>query len=446
MSRHNNKENLVNKFIDDLNDDKKPQVYVTGEFESEDEMLFETIRSIKRNIDAKDMKSNSKNKRKVLSFIKQRKMKFSFAAASIFIVFSLVTGLFQLPGNNQGINIVHALQQAYSELESYTGTTVITGYKDGEIEYYETIDIHYKKPWKYKAVHNFDETVVSYYSNGSKLITEYPNSIEVENVFPEKDLWRYHIGTPIWELNESDSYTELGTEKVLGRDAHVIQYNYAVGEYNTIWIDAETNLPLKKELTIENDSRSLVVEFKNLQVNPQIDDVIFDYVLDENNENVRVFNQTSSIDELKDLGHEKADDIVKAMPDNYEIFTVGYLDQDMIFDYVLRFKGQKEKDFIDVYYSSSPMELRYTRDSILGKLGSGYVVIDEDAVNVMETYIGFNTAGRWNTENEELFIVTNSGSADLIKIMEDIAADKMEEVTIKEIEDIIQEHITKENH
>lgn len=441
MNSRKRKEDLLNDFIDDLNSERKPRVYKSGEFENEDETLFETIRAVKRSGESLELQK----KEGFFAFVHRQKLKLAFAAVSMVIVFTALTGILQLPGFREESNIVHAIRKAYVELESYIATVEVTGVINGEVEYFETIDIKYEAPWKYKAVHNFNEVTVSYYSNGERLIRKFPNAIEVENVFPEIDLWRYHIGTSVWEIVDAEEVVRLDNEELLGREAKVIKYRYSSKEYNKIWIDAKTKLPLRKELISEHDNRSLVVEFKDLQINPQIDESVFNYDIEEDYENIRVFNNALSLEELKSEENEEVERILDSLLDSFEVFVVGNLENSNLYDYVIRTKGA-DNDYIDVYYSSNPSAFSYDNDSVYKKLKDGYVQIREDAFNVMETYVGESNILRWTNNEKEFFIVSNLNSDYLIRIIEDTLGGEVDDVSREEIQENFSPIIERDNH
>jgi len=249
-----------------------------------------------------------------------------------------------IPGVKE-VNIVHAVVKAYEELQSYSGVTEIRSERDGKVEFLETIEIQYKKPFKYSAFHSYDGFEMRYISDGDKLAVMEPNIITVDNLFPEKELWRYHIGTAVWELEEAAEVNITGTETLFGREAAVLEYRFAGdSEFHQMWIDKATNLPLRKILNHPEGSR-LVVEFKELQVNPALDDDLFAWVLPQN-VNTRELNRTASLEEIMEHWPE-ASILPGALPEGMTLVKAGILENDL-YEYVLRFQGAREKDFMDI--------------------------------------------------------------------------------------------------
>jgi len=464
------KEQVLSDFMDDLIDEKKPGAYDSEE-NREMEKLFETVRAVKRTREEGRISANKqrtyqgkdgpKGGRSIGSPRKPKgggrppwglvKRIALVAAAAVIVLFAFI-GIMDSPFLGQD-NIVEAVVRAYEGLEGYTGVVEIRSLSNGVVDFQETVSITYQKPWNYSAVHRFEGVEMKNVSNGDRLVTIMPNSVTVDNVFPEKELWRYHIGTQVWELKNAREVTEIGEETLLGREAVVLQYRYEEGEeYNRMWIDKKTNLPLKKELFIHEEN-TLVVEFTELEVNPSIDSNMFDYVLEEGELGIasvehpdfRELNRQGQLAEVET--DADLDAVLKYLPEGYELFKVGVLKNDMFFDYVLRYRGASETDFLDIYLSSNPREFYYSLDSRVGKLAGGYVEVDQKAWNVLEHYIGESSFAKWITPNFEIFMVTNHGSALPEAYLENIAGEEIRYVTPDDLaEEGIERPIIKEGH
>ncbi len=518
-----NVEAILSDFIDDLIQEKKPGAY-NFPIDDELEKLFETVRAVKRTRQVKEQaveekvvklnseavvrefqKSKGKSKRKGINNVFKR---FALAAAAAVLIIAAFMGIPEAPF--QETNIVHAVVKAYEELQGYSGVAELTSVRDGEIDFYETIEITYQKPWKYTAVHRFEGVEVKNISNGMRLVSVFPNDITVDNVFPEKELWRYHIGTYVSELKDADEVVEIGTEEVLGRVAVILDYRYS--DFNhRIWIDKETKLPLRKELNLYGEGISLILEFKEIKINPEVDPEIFEYVPTVMREDIisdkpdepqkagealkpdepQKAGEALKADEPQKAGEalkpdepqkaedaEKADEIIilqedkvryeevnrridlsevkfvldldlllKNVPSDFQLFTVGMLDKDVIYDYVLRFKGPCEKDFLDIYLSSTPQKFNYLPDSKVGKLKEGHVEINPTAWNVRELYQGESSIGRWVTPKFEVFVAANSGSNFPAEFLEKISGRKIEYVSFRDLEkEGIELPVEKDGH
>ena len=456
-------EKVLSDFMDDLIEEKKPGAYDSEE-NREMEKLFETVRAVKRTREETGRGGTNKQAGGSRSSGSPRKSKGGgrppwgmarrlalVAAAAVIILFAFI-GIMDSPFLGQD-NIVEAVVRAYEGLEGYAGVVEIRSEREGVVDFQETVHITYQRPWKYSAVHHFSDVEMKNVSNGDRLVTIMPNSVTVDNVFPEKELWRYHIGTQVWELKNAREVMEIGEETLLGREAVVLQYRYEEGEeYSRMWIDKKTNLPLKKELT-PSEGSLLVVEFTELEVNPSLEEDMFHYILEEGELGIasvehpdfRELNRHGQLAEVET--DADLDAVLKYLPEGYELFKVGVLKNDMFFDYVLRYRGASETDFLDIYLSSNPREFYYSPDSRVGKLAGGYVEVDEKAWNVFEHYIGESSIAKWITPNFEIFMVTNHGSALPAAYLEKIAGEEIQYVTPDDLaEEGIERPIIKEGH
>lgn len=402
----------VDHFIEDLLQDKKPRAYQEGNVDPEMEKMFASIRAVKK------LRKGKPAARRLLS---SRWVRAMVAAAAMIL---LITGLLNFPGQEE-VNIVHAVVRAYEELQSYSGVTEIRSERNGEIEFLETIEIQYKKPFKYRARHSYNGFKKQYISDGEKLAEIEPDRVTVENIFPEKELWRYHIGKSVRELEYAVEVNTLGTETLFGREATVLEYRYAGEEvYNQMWIDKATKLPLRKVMNHPEGSK-LVVEFKELEINPQLDDEIFNWTLPQGIK-VRELNRTADIEEVIKAWPETTK-LLNILPEEMELKLAGVLYNDL-YEYILRFQGTGEDDYLDVYYTTtSPgFSFLFLPEIELGKLAGGYVDCDANAWNVSGRYEE-NRVARWITDEDDVYIVSSlhRDVEELLSILEELAGEKV---------------------
>ena len=401
----------IDDFIDDLQKEKKPRYYRLEQVDPDLEKMFETIRAVKRL-----KKSNTRTK-----LLKSRWFKGAVAVAAALI---LILGLNLIyPGKPEQTNLVHAVVKAYEELQSYSGIAEIRIEQNGETEYLETIEIQYQKPWLYSASHRYNDYECQYISNGDSMafIEPEPGRVTVENLFPEKELWRYHIGTTVWELEEAEEVNALGTETLFGREAAVLEYKFfGDQEFHRLWIDKKTNLPLRKILNHPEGHR-LVVEFKELKINPKLEADIFSWSLPEGAK-VRELNRTSSLEEVKSYWPD-VEKVFHVLPIDMKLWKIGFFNNnDHSFKFVLRFRGRQENDFMDLYYSTTPGEYSFLPEIERGKLADGYVDLDPKARN---EYVGECKTARWVKDDAEVLIASNRDLPQLLSILENLAGEKV---------------------
>lgn len=444
----NKKEDVLNSFIDDLNDEKKPEAYkyLEDDNDNELEMLFETVRAVKRLRD----NDNKSIGRKRGSKMPNNKMLFivkTVAVASILLMVFLAGNIFNVIDfdNNQiEGNIVYAMEKAYEQLKSYTGVIEIKSESNGNIDYVERIEVKYKKPDKYVAVHSYDGYTYKQISDGEKLYTIDNNLVTIDYRNPQKNLWRYHIYNQIQELKEAREIEEAGSEILAGREALIYKFRFDENEkFHRIWIDKETNLPLKKELNL-NDNRKLINHFIEIEVNSEIEDNVFTYEPKEN-ERVVKLNEKISIEEVKQVW-DKTNNLIDAVPDNFDLVKVVKLEND-IYEYMLEFNGVYEGEFFDVFFTTKPFTDFYVKDAKHGILEDGWVEIQSNVVNVFKEYIGTSNVAKWVTPELEIVIVSSIDENSLEYVLEDLTGKEIKFVTSSEIEKLGVEPVGyKEGH
>ncbi len=431
-------EQEMDQFINDLNREQKPEIYKSGErVDMELEEMFETVRAVKRLRQGRVTATQR--------FLRSRWLKGAAAAAAFLLVIGL--GILNLTGPENG-GIVQAVVKAYENLHSYSGVVEIRSESNGRIDFHETIDIQYKKPYKYTAHHRYDGVELRYISDGKRLAILLPNNnAEVENLFPEREIWRYHIGTTVWELDEAQEVNVLGVKSFLGRETTVLEYRYAGEEaFHQLWIDEETKLPLRKILN-HPENRQLIVEFKELNVNPELEDELFQWSNDLLlGMNVREYNAETTLEEVKKAWPETLK-VLDALPEELEFYRAGTLDETDFYRHVVRFRGATEGDYLDVYFTNEPREFTFFSGSRVGKLSGGYVELNPEAWNVFERYIGGSRTGRWVTKERDIFLVSSRSTGELQVILEHMAG---EPVTFVDKSDLLRDGIDpvfeKEGH
>lgn len=432
-------EGAIDDFIEDLLREKKPRAYsetVANKESVEDEeteKLFETVRAVKR------LRSN-----KVRRPVWQQRWFRGRAAAAAALLLVLGVGILR-PGVLPKASMVEAVVKAYEELDSYSGVVEIRGERGDTVEFRETIHVNYKKPFQYNAIHRYDGYERVYQSDGQRLAIVDKDRVTVDNLFPEKELWRYHIGTTIYELEAASEVEPLGTETLFGRDAIMLEYRYSGdSESHFIWIDRATNLPLRKVLNHPEGTR-LVVEFQELKINPVLEDSIFDLDLPPG---IPVFDFNHNVaPEQVYAAWPQAATLPELLPQGLALWQAGALEKHHLYEYVLRFRGEKETDFLDIFYASNPGELFYFPSSRMGRLGGGIVEINTAVRNIFEAYIGDNRLARWLTEEGDIFIVSSRGTGELELLLEKLAGEQITFVEGRELQrEGIRPAYEKEGH
>ena len=436
----------LSDFIDSLNQDKKPAYEI-----NDDEMkqLFETVRAVKRlkTMPNERFEDNEAEK----SYPNKTYFKRFIAIASIFLIFALSTVIFQLPfGKSE--NIVNAMVKAYQKLESYSGIIEIRSLTNEEVDFFETVEVKYKKPNKFLAVHQFDNAETVKISDGDILYTIEKDRVTIDYSKPEKELWRYHIKQQIEEIQEAINIREAGKEAVAGRMATVYEYGVPTDEYShRVWVDEETNLPLKTELILP-ENRRLINQFVEIEINPAIAEEVFIFQPEEGQKIIEINSKTNleKVKEYWELNPSFITDLTGQL-EQQDLRLQGVIDlhNDNWYQYVAKFKNDKTGDFVDVYFGDNlETSYIYSQESTVALLGNGWLEADENAVNVFKTYIGkYNTVKWVQNETWQIFFVTNLESGNITELLEEIAGEKINYISYEQLEQLgIKPVITKEGH
>lgn len=402
---------LLDQFIDDLLEEKKPRIYQSETVEPDLEKLFETVRAVKR----------LRTGKKSFAFFKTRWFK-SLLTIAAALALAVGLGIFSPAGLDEN-NIVYAVVKAYDELQCYRGIAEIRSEQEnGEVDFLETIDIQYQKPFQYSAVHRYNGFEMQYLSDGEKLAVIEPGVVTVDHLFPEKELWRYHIGNAVWELEDAAEVKVLGKDTISGRQTIVLEYRFAGDSVShRLWIDESTRLPLRKLLNHPEGHR-LVVEFKEISINTAPEKNAFAWVLPEGKKIVEL-NQTGSLEEVQKIWPESKK-AVEFLSGKMELQKIGLLKDDL-FELVLRFRGEKENDFLDIYYSTNPQNISHGATGRAGELGNGVARLEENARNVFKRYLGESNTACWSCEDGEVFIVSSREITQLQEVLEHLADNKI---------------------
>lgn len=475
MNNDKTQKEIVSKIIDDLNAEKKPQIDYKDEEIVE---LLETIRAVRRlKRSFGSFRHLEQKKKATFPLWKKTALVASLfifiTTASLFVKKPLKLGgrpetLFKTEeiaeyGNNLEISSVHekikdiansnisnialAMTEGYEKLESYSGIIEIRSETNGKVDFLETIESVYKKPNKFKAYHEYSDTKFKKISDGDKLIIIYPDSISIDYLNPEKELWRYHIEQSIRELEEAKDLKEVGKDKVAGRDAILYEYNYGDKSLiNRLWIDEVTMLPLKREMNLP-DGR-LTNGFVKIDINPAIEDSEFSYDLKEaasRNIKIKYLNKKVSLKEIKKVW-PKFDDFDNKLVKGYNFIKAVDLQSDEGYNYMIKYQTD-DKRFLDIYIGTHPQTDYYLPNAKHGKLSSGWVELEQDAINVGKIYIGKSNTAKWVALDFEVFLVSDMPIKELEETLEVLAGEKINIIGEEELQKLGPKPvITKEGH
>ena len=252
--------------------------------------------------------------------------------------------------------------------------------------------------------------------------------VTVENVFPEKRGVTSALQSGNWKMPPK---CIRSAQKLFRPESCVLEYRYSGDSVShQMWIDQATNLPLRKILNHPEGSK-LVVEFKELQINPVLPDNIFSWTPPQGVKTHQL-NRSGNLDEIKKAWPEVTK-LCASIPQEMKLEKIGVLEKDL-YAYVLRFQGPQENDFMDIYYGTMPGEFSFLPEIERGKLADGYIDLEPKARNVFKRYIGESNVARWVRDDAEVFIASSRDIPQLLSILENLAGEKAKFGAVKQEE------------
>lgn len=251
-------EKKLSDFIDCLNNEKKPDMETDSEELKE---LFDVARKIKSlkepimpNHDFPNkIIQNLKNEQ--VAPRKSRKKK-TWIGALVSIAAIILIAVFMNFVNPSTVHIVNAMEKSFKKIEAYHGILEVKSKSEsGEDQVQTVIDV-----WVDQHDNYYLEVLEGSYkglktiSDGEK-VWQLPIDENVINVFPiftETYEFIFDLRKEIEDVKNAKEIEIVDEEQIAGRDTYVLEVTPKGGLTYTLWIDKETNLPLKKESALYN--------------------------------------------------------------------------------------------------------------------------------------------------------------------------------------------------
>lgn len=279
-----NLEDMLSNFIDDLNDDIKPDYDAIHEAE-DDELLemLQTVCAVKRLREDEEFKvvNIEDVKRKERKDMKRKNSFFKKLVATAAMAAVLVGGgmVYQNTNNVKNAkNIAYAMIKNYENIDSFRGVLeqkLIN--KDSETS--STIDIQYAEPNKFYAVHHLENgKTTSKLYNGGDTLYEYDENNKLTMTTATEDTIEFHLSSyrtdkKLKERLEGLKNAKLiGEEIVAGRNTEVYELKYVENAklIHKVWVDKEVGIALKEYFEDENGAK-ITSEFIKFENNVEIE-------------------------------------------------------------------------------------------------------------------------------------------------------------------------------
>lgn len=260
---NNENEKVLSDYIDRLNLEQTPEKQEHSAPSGELAELFNTVklvRSLKEPAMPKPgyVKELSSSIGKKLSVKKaERKRKwlwFSGIASAAVIIAGLIILNFALPFGKT--SIVYAMEQAFQEIKAYHGFIEIEEANAlGEKTTQAKLEVWANKDGQYyvKKVENAGKDLITV-NNGDKKWQLNPeqNQIHVFPAFPDPYRFTFELGKEVLSVKNALNTRTIGEDTISGRKTDIVEVTPKGGNPYKIWIDRETELPLRKQTSLYN--------------------------------------------------------------------------------------------------------------------------------------------------------------------------------------------------
>jgi outer membrane lipoprotein-sorting protein len=462
-------EKKISDYIDRLNKGQKPEIDLTAE----DPELIELIQTVnlvhslkKQNLPSADfeqrlvktVKENTsppqKSKRKTWAWIT--------SIASIVAIFFLSL-LWTSPFNHD--NIVSAMERAFKEVKAYHGMLEIIGTSaDGESTTQARLEVWADTEGHYyiKGLDGAYEGIITV-NNGKKKwqIRSKEEQVHVFPAFPDPYQFIFELGNEIEFVKKAVKTKEVGKETIAGKETTILEVTPDGADPYRIWVDHETNLPLRKETAMLN-AYQYTTTYTDIEFHDAIPSDLLAYDIPSGYEtNIENPEQiVSSIDEASQLAGFTPS-LPAGLSENYVQDQITYVPGTN--EIKILYKSANNKNQIVVIQKEANEELDPASTAVLGKINKQIAEIqspietDPGILGGGSIYSRFGNLHsiRWQENGLEIQIVGNADFTHLVAFTEalsqgtlEIPSDELEYTDEPEVEvsyDLETEKATQKN-
>lgn len=254
-------ERRISEYIDQLNAEKMPREHRSTEEDDEIQRLAEVVRRVKslREPDRPGEQYLQKFKGVLQSnrTAKPKRLRrflvitAATAAAAVLILIS-VSAFF--PNNHA--NVVYAMEKAMEEMKAYHGILEITETNElGEtmVQNKREVWADWEGNYYVKALEGFSKGLVT--ANNGLIKWQIRPDEKLSGIyssFPDSYRFTFEIGNEVEDVRKAQTIRKIGAEEINGRKTMLLEVTPDGGETYRLWIDMETDLPLKKQTAMQN--------------------------------------------------------------------------------------------------------------------------------------------------------------------------------------------------
>lgn len=438
----NNEKNL-SKYIDSLNEEKKPKEHVRKVESSELEELMDTVRLVKSLREPAMPASDYPDKivRTVTNELSQKTeakkisrgwfLGLSTTAAVIIMVIAIsLTSSF---GRN---NIIYAMEQAFLDVKAYHGILEIKGMNAaGKDTIQAKLEVWADKDGRYylKRIEGL-QTGLTTVNNGQSKWQIRPDlkQVQIFPAFPDPYRFSFELGKEVKDVRNAIKTKQIGEEQVSGREAIVLEVLPQGGEAYKLWIDKETKLPLKKQSAMQN-ALQYTITYTDIDYIAAIPAELITYKLPAGFEEINT-NTEQLVNNLQEaeeaLGFEPK--MPESIPTGYIRSSIAVeLDTKLI---KLYYTDKDKQSKVVILQGKAASSLKPASTAVLGRINSSIAEIQspiEGNLGVLSgggAYAGITNISsiRWQEDGFEYAVVGDVSIDVLNMFVEGIAGAKLQ--------------------
>ncbi len=307
-------EKRLSRYIDELNKGITPREHKNGLEDTESRKMLAAIRRVKAmggiqypddlfqksltdSLTGGEIMQKKKN-----SFIKRTAIFTAAAAAAAVLLF--VTVDYVIPGKD--VNIVYAMEKAMEEVKAYHGIVVVTETNGlGETVTQSRREVWVDRQGNYyiKELEGTSEGLVTA-NNGEQKWQLRPEEEKAYlfTAFPDAYRFTFELGNEIDDVTKALTVKILGPETVGGRETTKLEITPDGGDAYHLWVDKETDLPLKRQSAMQN-ALQIQVSYESIDFMDRIPGELLVYTLPEGYAEVNTHSEqiVSSLEEAEEL-------------------------------------------------------------------------------------------------------------------------------------------------
>lgn len=416
----------LDRYINRLNAERRPAEHTGRIEEDENAWLFTTVRRIKNikepAMPEEDFDEGLKayteggNKKGMRGRMKMRKLLITGVAVA-----AMAALLFGLPAIWPGskTDIIHAMEQAIGDIKAYHGIIEVVetnGLGEELTQSRREVWVDTDGSYHITELEGYGQGMVTA-NNKEKHWQVRPdeNKAYIYPVFPDAYRFICELGSEIKNAASALLVEEEGVDIISGREALILKVTPDGGDPYRLWVDKETDLPLKRESAMQNGLQ-ISITYSEIEFIDAIPKELLSYSIPEG------FSEVDTALEHTVASYEEAANLAGftpllsiKVPEGYSLYRISVTDKDKAIKYTY-----KDTDSTVIVSQSLSDDVTILDSSaVLGTIGDKTARVvngyegqkDICSISWQQDGIGVNVYGNIPVDELSLFVEGLSGGS-----------------------------------